>query len=411
MCKIDAMSSMLSRLMEESCRKLAGARLTSRAAADQERHLRIALVSADVSFAAARSLANKAVQAARSSKSRSPEVLARHLVEILEGALSRPHPSRPFGGRVMLVGPNGAGKTTTAAKLAKRLASTGKVAVLACDHVRPAASEQLEAMSVRAGASFFKLPQGCASRALTSLSGDISGYDHLIFDTAGVQDMVPLEGSPLEDLARAAAPEWKVLVCDASGGQQVANLAEYLSPLGLDASILAKADGDAMGGAALTMVSVTNRPILFVGTGEGVDDLEDFSPIGMASRIMGQGDLASIAARARKVAPSVTLEGKFDFNSMLGMFSAVRSMGGISWVAEMMPGHIGRMAGEASSGLSRVEAIILSMSCAERSNPSLLESPSRILRVARGSGQHEGTVRELVNRLESFSSVLPRLGR
>jgi signal recognition particle subunit SRP54 len=233
----------------------------------------------------------------------------------------------------------------------------------------------------------------------------------VIFDTAGVQDTVPLVESSLPDLVRYASPEWKVLVCDAAGGQQVSALAEYLSPLGLDGCVLTKTDGDALGGAALTMVSVSGRPILFVGTGEGVGDLEVFSPEGMASRIMGQGDLATLASRAKEVAPSVKLEGKFDFNSMLGMFSAVRAMGGISWVAKMMPGTVGRKADSAASGLARIEAIVLSMSAEERSNPGLLSESSRIFRIAHGSGQAEGTVRELVNRLESFRLILPSLRR
>lgn len=405
------MGSVLSRLMEESCRKIATKRLTGKTAADQERHLRVALVAADVSYGVARDLSARVIREALSAKSRCPREMSRLFVVAITDSLSRPIPDREFGGRIMLLGPNGAGKTTTAAKLAMRLSSTGTVAVVACDHVRAAASEQLCAMAKRTGASFFSLPRGPVGPALERLAKDLESHRHVIFDTAGVQDTVPLVESSLPNLVRYASPEWKVLVCDAAGGQQVSALAEYLSPLGLDGCVLTKTDGDALGGAALTMVSVSGRPILFVGTGEGVGDLEVFSPEGMASRIMGQGDLATLASRAKEVAPSVKLEGKFDFNSMLGMFSAVRAMGGISWVAKMMPGTVGRKADSAASGLARIEAIVLSMSAEERSNPGLLSESSRIFRIAHGSGQAEGTVRELVNRLESFRLILPSLRR
>lgn len=409
------MSSMLARLMEESCQKLSSGRLTKKSASSHERLLRAALVSADVSFAVAKSLASKTVTAALGEQTRSKEGLSRTFVGLLEENLSRPHPPRQFGGRIVLVGANGAGKTTTAAKMARVLSRTGKVAVVACDHVRAAAAEQLEAMSSQSGSTFLALPKGSIAKSMKALSPVLEAYDHVIFDTSGVQDLVPLEETTLPDIVKFSSPDWRVLVCDAAGGQQIAALAEYLSPLALDASVLTKSDGDSLGGAALTIVSTTNRPILFVGTGERVEDLEDFSPRGMASRIMGQGDLASLARRAQEVSQEssqeIPVDGKFDFNSMLAMFSAVQSMGGMAWVAKMMPGGIGKIAGNAAEGLARVEAIVLSMSHAERSNPRLLSDSSRISRIARGCGQREGSVLELVNRLESFSSTLSSLRR
>lgn len=400
------MGTVFSELMEKSCKKLGSLRLTKKSALEQERMIRAALVSSDIAYGAAAKLSKKIVSSALASQGEPGSDLSSVFVKIIEQSLSRPMPPRPFGGRVVLFGPNGAGKTTTAAKIAKLLSARGRVAVVACDHVRPAAAVQLEKMASISSASFFELPKGDVRSSLESLAGNLSGYDHVIFDTAGVQDLVPLDSSPLPEVVRFVRPSWKLMVCDAAGGQQVCALAGYLSPLGIDASVITKTDGDAMGGAALTVVEVTDRPIVFVGTGEKPDDLEEFSPARMASRIMGRGDLAAIASRARKVGAEIPNCGKFDFDSMLGMFSAVRAMGGASWVAKMMPGTIGRMAERASDGMDRAESIIFSMSRQERKNPSLLSERSRVSRIAAGCGQDEGAVRELVNRLELFGSVM-----
>ncbi len=409
--KSKKMSSLLSRLLGESCRKLGSERLTAKSATDHERRLRLALVSADVSYAAATDLAKRVVDCARGVRSRNPTSISESLVAVLTEYLTPTHQSRTLGGRIALIGANGAGKTTTCAKLAKLLAASSRVAVVACDLSRPAASEQLETMASKIPVDFFTLV-GQTPKIRKELLANLENYDHVIFDTAGQQDTVSIVDSGLPSFMTATRPDWKILVCDSAAGQQALSLASYLQPLGIDGCILTKTDGDALGGAALSLVAATSRPILYCGTGECIDDLEVFCPERMAGRIMGKGDLAALANQVKKSEVRIPSGDGFDFNSMLTMTAAVRNMGGLGWMSKVLPGKLGNLASQCSdsSSLGRVEAIILSMSPQERCTPHLLQEPSRISRIAAGSGQSESEVLELVNRLELFKGVLEQGG-
>jgi signal recognition particle subunit SRP54 len=398
--------------MQESCKTLSASRLTKKSLPIHEKRLRNALLEADVTLSVANTIARRAIDLVNQKSTRAtPAQLSAAFIELLKDILHRPLPRQIGPSKIMMVGPNGAGKTTSTAKLARFLSARGSVAVVACDLCRPAALAQLQKMVENAPADFYALDPARPAESLSLLLPVVGSYKSVIFDTAGKQDNSTADFEELSKISAVTKPDWKLLVCDASGGQQISSLAKFFMPLGIDASILTKTDGDALGGAALSMVCETGRPIIFCGTGERLEDFEEFDAARMAARIMGRGDLAAIAARAelQESIRDIPDTGPLDFNTMLSLTTVIEGMGGMSWISRLLPGNMGAGTIDASSGVHHIKAMIMSMTNAERANPALLECPSRIERIAAGSGFDEGSVKELAGRLKVFNQALPNL--
>ncbi|MCR4404262.1 MAG: signal recognition particle protein [Candidatus Acetothermia bacterium] len=323
---------------------------------------------------------------------------------------------------VMLVGLQGSGKTTTAGKLARYLVKRGQAKrplLVAADVYRPAAGEQLRQLSERLGFAYFGdgslSPLEIARQALERARAE--GFDLVVLDTAGrLQVDEPLMAE-LEAQARALEPREVLLVADAMTGQEAVAIAgEFHRRLKLTGIILTKLDGDARGGAALSMVEVTGVPIKFVGVGERLEDLEPFYPERMAGRILGMGDVLSLIEeaeerldqkRAEELAERLVKE-EFTLQDFLDQLRQVRRMGPLERLLEKLPGA-GRVQVE-DKELDKVEAIINSMTRAERLNPQIIDG-SRKRRIARGSGTAVSEVNRLLKRFNEARRMMKRLGK
>ena len=301
---------------------------------------------------------------------------------------------------IMMAGLQGAGKTTTTAKIAGKLKSKGKKPLLAaCDVYRPAAIQQLQINGEKQGVPVFSMgehqePVNIAKAAIEHAQKN--GYNVVILDTAG---RLHIDEGMMEELSRikeAVEVHQTLLIVDAMTGQDAVNVAEtFENKIGIDGVILTKLDGDTRGGAALSIKAVTGKPILYIGMGEKLSDLEQFYPDRMASRILGMGDILSLIEKAelevdeekaRELTQKIK-KAEFDFNDFLDQMNQIKKMGGMSSIMSMMPG-MPQMKGDMDiddSAMDRVEAIILSMTKEERANPSIL-NPSRKQRIARGAG-------------------------
>lgn len=321
---------------------------------------------------------------------------------------------------IMMLGLQGSGKTTTSAKLAKKLAADKKKVLLASlDVRRPAAQEQLAVLAAQVGVESLPLiagqdPQQITRRALEAAR--LGGHDVLILDTAGrlaIDEELMAEAAAVRDIAM---PHEKLLVVDAMTGQDAVNTAQHFNEkIGVTGIVLTRVDGDARGGAALSMRAVTGRPIKFLGVGEKTDALEVYHPDRLASRILDMGDVVSLVEKAvanidRDMAEDMAKKfmsgGGFDFNDMLKQMQQVRNMGGLSGVMSMLPG-IGRIKDQIKNAnlddrlIKRQEAIITSMTKAERKNADLLDA-SRKRRIAKGAGVDVADVNRLIKQyLES----------
>jgi len=310
---------------------------------------------------------------------------------------------------IMLAGLQGGGKTTTAAKLAKYLVSKGKRPLLVADDLqRPAAIEQLAVLGQQLNIDVYTEDSRdslkVAKNALKYTKKN--SYDVVILDTAGRlhvdQDMM----TELANVAKATSPHQIYLVCDAMTGQDAVNSAkEFNNLLELDGVILTKLDGDARGGAALSVKAVTGKPIKFIGVGEKLDKLEEFHPDRMASRILGMGDVVTLVEKAQEhfeVEEAEKMQkkmakGSFGFDDFLKQIQAVKKMGGIKDMLKMLPGMGSQLADlDIDDGEFRhMEAIVQSMTPAERRNPDIIDS-SRRRRIAAGAGIEPNTVSSLV---------------
>jgi signal recognition particle subunit SRP54 len=302
---------------------------------------------------------------------------------------------------IALVGLQGTGKTSTAAKLALRYKGRNPLLV-ACDVKRPAASEQLQQLAVRVGAAFFPVGDDALGTCRAALKQARAGGHHLvILDTSG---RLHISDELMDELVRIrdqVKPHYRVLVVDGMTGQDaVAQATEFNTRLGVSGVIVTKLDGDARGGAALSVRRVSNAPILFVGTGEKIEDLEEFHPDRMAARIMGMGDVASLAERVQAaVSPQDQrqlaerfIKGRFDLEDFLAQLKSLRRIGNLSKLMSMIPGMQG--VDVEDTDFIQVEAIIQSMTRLEREDPDIIDG-SRRSRIAAGSG----TTTEAVNRL------------
>ncbi len=329
---------------------------------------------------------------------------------------------------ILMAGLQGSGKTTACAKLAKHLGDDGKrVALAACDTQRPAAVEQLVAMGKRSGATVFEQgterdPVEIAEWALGKARSD--GLDVLIVDTAG---RLHVDDALMDELAAIRGrtkPHDVLLVLDAMTGQDAVNVAEsFVERIEFDGVVLTKLDGDARGGAALSVRAVTGKPIIYASTGERIEQLERFHPERMASRILGMGDVLSLIEKAEEVSDAeqaTELERKirkqeFTLEDFLAQMRQVRKMGPLQNVLGLMPG-MGKAMKQLREvdmderELDRLEAIILSMTPAERANPALIDG-SRRKRIAQGSGTTVQAVNQLVKQFSQMRKMMSQLAR
>ncbi|MCM1308484.1 MAG: signal recognition particle protein [Butyrivibrio sp.] len=323
---------------------------------------------------------------------------------------------------IMMAGLQGAGKTTTTAKIAGKLKERGKRPLLvACDVYRPAAIKQLQINGEKQGVPVFEMGENNkpADIAMAALShAEKNGNNVVILDTAGRLHVDEDMMNELKDIKAQAEVFQTLLVVDAMTGQDAVNVASSFNELiGIDGVILTKLDSDTRGGAALSIKAITGKPILYVGMGEKLADLEQFYPDRMASRILGMGDVLTLIEKAQanideeqaKEMERKLRKSEFDFNDYLESFRQVKKLGGLGSVMNMMPGMNSQLKGAVDNvderQIDKVEAIILSMTPKERANPNLL-NPSRKNRIARGAGVDIAEVNRLVKQQEQMKKMM-----
>jgi signal recognition particle subunit SRP54 len=321
---------------------------------------------------------------------------------------------------IMMCGLQGAGKTTTTAKLAGKFKSKGKKPLLAaCDIYRPAAIDQLQINGDKQGVPVFSMgdkhkPVNIAKAAIEHAVKN--NYNVVILDTAGRLHIDEDMMNELIEIKENVSVHQTILIVDSMTGQDAVNVAENFSnKIGIDGVILTKLDGDTRGGAALSIRAVTGKPILYVGMGEKLSDLEQFYPDRMASRILGMGDILTLIDKAqadfdedkaRQLEKKIK-KAEFDFNDFLEQMQQIKKMGGIGDILKMMPGMGGGIKDVDidENALSGIEAIIYSMTKAERSNPDIL-NPSRKKRIAKGAGVDISEVNKLVKQFEQMKKMM-----
>lgn len=324
---------------------------------------------------------------------------------------------------IMMAGLQGAGKTTTTAKIAGKLKAKGRRPVLAaCDVYRPAAIAQLQINGEKQGVPVFSMgdkqkPVNIAKAALEHAQKN--GYNVVILDTAGRLHIDEDMMNELVEIKEAVTVDQTILVVDAMTGQDAVNVAGmFQEKIGIDGVILTKLDGDTRGGAALSIRSVTGKPILYVGMGEKLSDLEQFYPDRMASRILGMGDILSLIEKAElqvdeekaKELSQKLRKAEFDYNDFLDQMRQIKKMGGVASIMSMMPG-MGQMKGTPEideKAMDRVEAIILSMTAQERANPSLINM-SRKQRIAKGAGVDISEVNRIIKQFDQMKKMMKQL--
>ncbi|MGN0278512.1 MAG: signal recognition particle protein [Lachnospiraceae bacterium] len=328
---------------------------------------------------------------------------------------------------IMMCGLQGAGKTTTTAKIAGKLKLKGKKPLLvACDVYRPAAIKQLQINGEKQQVDVFSMgenhkPVNIAKAAIEH--AEKNGHNIVILDTAGRLHIDEEMMTELQEIKDNVAVHQTLLVVDAMTGQDAVNVAkEFDEKVGIDGVILSKMDGDSRGGAALSVKAVTGKPILYIGMGEKLSDLEQFYPDRMANRILGMGDVLTLIEKAQqnididetkeKQMAERMKKGKFDFNDYLESMKQMRNMGGISSILSMIPG-MGKQMGDLEAAvdekqLARMEAIVLSMTPAERQNPKLL-NPSRKHRIAKGAGVDIAVVNRFIKQFEQSQKMMKQL--
>ena len=325
---------------------------------------------------------------------------------------------------IMMAGLQGAGKTTTTAKLAGKFKLKGKKPLLvACDVYRPAAIKQLQINGEKQGVEVFSMgenhkPSDIAKAAMEHAAKN--GNNLVILDTAG---RLHIDEDMMEELIgikNNVDVHQTILVVDAMTGQDAVNVSgSFNDKVGIDGVILTKLDGDTRGGAALSIRAVTGKPILYVGMGEKLSDLEQFYPDRMASRILGMGDIQSLIEKAAaevdeeqaKELSQKLRKAEFDYNDFLTQMQQIKKMGGMASIMSMMPG-MGQMGNldldENEKSMARIEAIILSMTPAERANPGLMNL-SRKHRIARGSGVDISEVNRLVKQFDQMKKMMKQI--
>ena len=429
----DNLSSRLTGIFDRMTRR---GNLTEADVNEAMREVRVALLEADVALSVVKDFVARVKEGAVGHdvvRSVTPgqqviKIVHDHLVDLLgkEAAPLLLNVTPPSV--IMMLGLQGSGKTTTSAKLAKRITEVErkKVLLASLDVQRPAAQEQLAVLGSQIGVSTLPIvtgqqPVDIARRAL--LTAQKEGYDVVILDTAGrlaIDNDLMAEAALVRD---AVSPHESLLVVDAMTGQDAVNTAHHFEQkIGLTGIILTRVDGDARGGAALSMRAVTGKPIKFFGTGEKTDALEVYHPDRLANRILGMGDVVSLVEKAaasinqddaQAMAEKLMSGGRFDFNDLAKQFQQMRRMGGLGSMMGLMPG-MGKIKDQLKNAniddrvIKRQEAIIQSMTPAERKNVDLLGA-SRKRRIATGAGVQVADVNRMIKQFLEMQKVMKQM--
>ena len=396
------------------------------------REVRLALLEADVSYKVVKDFVDKVTVRAVGAdvlSSLTPaqqviKIVNEELVELMGSENSRiEFPNRPPC-IIMMVGLQGSGKTTHAAKLAKYFKEQGKRPLLAaCDVYRPAAINQLQIVGEKAGVKVFEMgqinPVVIAREAVKHATEH--GNDVVILDTAGRLHIDEELMDELKNIKAETNPHEIILVVDAMTGQDAVNVAKaFDEALGITGVLMSKLDSDTRGGAALSVLAVTGKPVKFVGTGEKLDDLELFHPKRMASRILGMGDVLTLIERAessideseiQKLTNKLADNQGFDLTDLLDQMKQIKKMGSIKQLASMLPG-VGDKIRDVDiddNQINRIEALITSMTPEERARPEII-NPSRKKRIAAGSGNSVSDVNRLLKQFEQMQKMFKQFG-
>jgi signal recognition particle subunit SRP54 len=428
----DSLSERLGAVFEKLRGRGALSELDVRAAM---REVRIALLEADVSLPVAKKFIDDVTARAIGAevlRSVTPgqqvvKIVHDELIEVLGGAQEGLNLDVTPPAIIMLVGLQGSGKTTTTAKLAKRLTEKGrkKVLMASLDVNRPAAQQQLAVLGEQTGVATLpivpgQMPVDIARRAKSAAK--LGGYDVLMLDTAGRLHVDAALMAEMKAVAGEAQPHEVLLVVDALTGQDAVNVAtNFSAEVPLTGIILTRMDGDARGGAALSMRAVTKRPIKFIGTGEKLDGLDEFQPERVAGRILGMGDIVSLVERASETIEAADAErmaakmarGEFDMNDLRQQLAQMKRMGGMGALASMMPGIANAKKAMTEGGVNdkmigRMEALVLSMTPAERAKPEMLNARRKI-RIAKGAGTTVQEVNRLIKMHQEMAGMMKRL--
>ncbi|WP_321323937.1 signal recognition particle protein [uncultured Parasphingorhabdus sp.] len=399
------------------------------------REVRIALLEADVALPVVKDFVEKVTEQAVGQSVLKSVTPGQQVVKIVNDGIAEMLGSEVSGlelsvappAIIMMVGLQGSGKTTTTAKIAKRLKDkeNKKVMMASLDVNRPAAQEQLAVLGEQINAATLPIVAGqqpveIARRALQAAK--LQGFDVLLLDTAGRLHVDQQLMDEMKAVADIAKPQETLLVVDALTGQDAVNVAQNFSDqVDLSGVVLTRMDGDARGGAALSMRAVTGKPIKFVGVGEKIDSLEEFHPERVAGRILGMGDVVSLVEKAAQVVDKEEsealaekmLKGQFDLNDLRSQLNQMTKMGGLGAMASMMPGMKKAKAAMAGGAMDekvlvRMDAIIGSMTKEERSRPGLLNA-KRKRRVAIGSGTTVQDVNKLLKMHQEMAKAMKRI--
>lgn len=396
------------------------------------REVKMALLEADVSYKVVKDFIGKVTERAVGTDVLASLTPAQQVIKIVNEELIAlmgnenariNYPSKPPC-IIMMVGLQGSGKTTHAAKLAKYFKDQGKRPLLAaCDVYRPAAINQLQVVGEKAGVKVFEMgqinPVTIAKEAVKHAADH--GNEVVILDTAGRLHIDEQLMDELKSIKEETNPHEIMLVVDAMTGQDAVNVAKaFDDALGITGVLMSKLDSDTRGGAALSVLAVTGKPIKFVGTGEKLDDFEQFHPQRMASRILGMGDMLTLIERAQstidedeaqRLANKLKEEKGFDMNDLLEQMKQIKKMGPIKQIVGMLPG-VGDKLKDVDIDdrqLLRIEAMITSMTPAERAKPSII-NPNRKKRIAAGSGNTVADVNRLLRQFEEMQKTMKQLG-
>ena len=394
------------------------------------REVRLALLEADVNYKVAKDFTNtvteKSIGANVMESLTAPQTVVKIVKEELTALMgseqARLKTANKIPTVIMMCGLQGSGKTTHSAKLAKYLKAQGhRPMLVACDIYRPAAIEQLKVVGKAVDAPVFEMgtekPEIIAKKAVEKARD--YGYDYLILDTAGRLHIDEALMDELKRITETVEVNDILLVIDSMVGQDAVNIAKAFNDiLAIDGVILTKLDGDTRGGAALSVRAVTGKPIMFVGVGEKLDELDEFHPDRMASRILGMGDVLSLIERVEseldqkkaEEAAKRLKENKFDMNDLLAQFQQIKKMGSLKSILSMLPGMDKQLRDVDIDDrqMLRIEAIIKSMTAKEREKPDIINA-SRKRRIAAGSGMRVEDVNKLLNQYDQMKKMFRQM--
>ena len=414
-------------------KKLSGkSTITEKNIEDTVEEIKMALLEADVNLRVVRRFVNSTIEEAKGEKvlkavdpgQQFTKIIYDKMVSMLGDTKQDLHLKGPDTQSIILMlGLQGAGKTTAAHKLAAKLKKDGRKPLLvACDLVRPAAVEQLSQLGQKIGVEVYKEDsKDAVKNAKESIAyARKNGYDTIIIDTAGRLQIDEEMMAELVKIKKATDPVEVLLVADSMTGQNAVDIAKsFDEQLGLTGVILTKFDSDARGGAALSLKTITGKPILYIGTGEKTEDFEVFHPERIASRILGMGDVVSLVEKAQETMDAEAAlkmqkklqRNEFTLQDMLEQFQSVKKMGNMQSIIDMIPGMSGIDASQMDiSGMKKNEAIIQSMTYKERLN-HLIIGPSRRKRIAKGSGTTVAEVNKLIKQFEKTKLMMKKVSR